>query len=522
MNRFKKFIFNGLLLTSVSLLMRGVGVSFNVYISNTVGAEAMGLFTLISTVYGFAITLATSGINLATTRLVSEALGEISSAGIRIKNGKTPSVRAVMRKCVAYSLFFSILSALALFIGAPAISHDILRDERCLSSLRLLAISLPPLSISSALSGYFTAVRRVYKNALTQVLEQMVKILSCTALLTRFFANDAESACLCVVAGGVIAELLSFVLQGILYLCEKRDDSTSSIPAKERFIKSRLLGIALPVAFSAYLRSALITIEHILIPWGLEQSGASRSRSLAAYGTVHSMVFPLIFFPSAILSSFAGLLVPEVSQAVAEDKSNDIKRIASNVFETALFFAIGAAGIISCFAYELGNTLYPDTNAGIYIRMIAPLIPIMYLDTATDAILKGLGQQVYSMGVNIVDSLLSVILVIFLLPRFGIEGYIMTVYFTELINATLSITRLLIVVDFKPRVTQIVFKPLICIVTSGVVVSHITPPSFISSSGVLLVLHIVLASAIYLSMLFLLGSLKIKKLRKGLKLIINK
>ena len=522
MNRFKKFIFNGLLLTAVSLLMRGVGVSFNVYISNTVGAEAMGLFTLISTVYGFAITFATSGINLAATRLVSESLGEISSAGIRIKNGKTASVRAVMRKCIAYSLFFSILSASALFIGAPAISHDILRDGRCLSSLQLLAISLPPLSISSALSGYFTAVRRVYKNAITQVFEQMVKILCSAALLTRFFANDAESACLCVVAGGVIAELLSFALQGILYLCEKRDYSTSSVPAKEKLIKSRLLCIALPVAFSAYLRSALITIEHILIPWGLERSGASRSRSLAAYGTVHSMVFPLIFFPSAILSSFAGLLVPEVSQAAAEDKSRDIERIVSNVFETSLFFAIGAAGIISCFAYELGNTIYPDTDAGRYIRMIAPLIPVMYLDTATDALLKGLGQQVYSMGVNIVDSLLSVILVIVLLPKFGIEGYVMTVYFTELINATLSITRLLLVTHFKPRVMQIVLKPLACVVTSGVIVSYVSPLSFISSAGVELTLHILLASAIYISMLLLLGSLKVKKLKKGLKLIINK
>ena len=523
MNRFKKFILNGLLLTSVSLLMRGVGVCFNVYISNTVGAEAMGLFTLISTVYGFAITLATSGVNLAATRLVSEALGEISSAGIRIKNGKTASVRAVMRKCVAYSLFFSLLSASALFICTPAISRSILRDERTISSLRLLAISLPPISISSALGGYFTAVRRVYKNATVQVLEQMVKIFSCSALLVRFFANDAESACLCVVAGGVIAELCSFAVQAVLYLCERKDDSTSSVPAKGKLIKSKLLGIALPVAFSAYLRSALITVEHILIPWGLERSGASRSRSLAAYGTVHSMVFPLIFFPSAILSSFAGLLVPEVSQAVAEKKQTDIKRITSNVFEIALLFSIGAAGLISCFAYELGNTVYPDTDAGRYIRMIAPLIPVMYLDTATDAMLKGLGQQVYSMGVNIVDSLLSVILVIFLLPRFGIEGYIMTVYCTELINATLSITRLLSVTDIKPRITDLIIKPLICVVISGAVVARLAPLNLsLLSDKAQTVAHMILAAAIYLSLLLLLGSLKIKKLKKGLKLIGNK
>ena len=523
MNRFKKFIFNGLLLTAVSFIMRGVGVWFNVYISNAVGAEAMGLFTLTTTVYGFAITLATSGINLATTRLVAEALGETSSEKPRTNYRKTHAVRAVMKRCIAYSLFFSILSATALFLSAPAISRSILRDERALASLKLLSLSLPPISVSSSLSGYFTAVRRVYKNAINQILEQIIKIIVCSSLLARFFANDAKSACLCIVAGGVIAELFSFLLNVTLYLCEKKADASIDLRKKEGSRQSRLLGIALPVAFSAYLRSALITVEHILIPWGLEKSGASRSRSLAAYGTLQSMVFPLIFFPSAILSSFAGLIVPEISQAAAEGRQCEIKRIASNVFESSLLFAIGAAGIISCLAYELGNTVYPNTDAGSYIKMIAPLIPVMYIDTATDAILKGLGEQLYSMGVNIVDSLLSVVLVIFLLPRFGIEGYIMTVYFTELINATLSITRLLLVTEIKPRLMQIVFKPLLSAIASGFAINLLSPLySRLTSDATLLTLLVALAATVYLSALLLLGSLKIKKLKKGLKLIINK
>lgn len=522
MNRFKKFIINGLMLTAVSLVMRTVGVSFNVYISNTVGAEAMGLFTLISTVYGFAITLATSGINLATTRLVSEALGELSSSGIRINTGKTPSVRRVMIQAIAYCLFFSSLASCLLFLSAPSISVNILKDARCISSLRVLAITLPPISISSALSGYFTAVRRVYKNALTQVCEQIIKIFLCVLLLTFFFANDAESACVCISAGGAVAEILSFILQGILYIFEKSDplSAAASLPSKKT-VKRKLRGIALPVAFSAYLRSGLITIEHILIPWGLERSGASRTRSLAAYGTIHSMVFPVVFFPSALLSSFAGLLVPELAQAKAERKTDDIDRIVSNVFETSLIFSIGTAGIMIFFAYELGNMIYPETDAGIYIKMIAPLIPVMYLDTAVDAMLKGLGEQVYSMGVNIVDSLLSVILVALLLPAFGINGYIITVYFTELTNATLSITRLLTVSQIKPKVFMRVIKPLASIILASIAVKYIAliPLFNIISGAALSISHIALTAAIYISLLLVFGSLRGKKIKKAVKLL---
>lgn len=521
MNRFKQFIFNGILLTATSLAMRGIGVSFNVYISNKVGAEAMGLFTLISTVYGFAITLATSGINLASTRLVSEAMGELSTAGIRTVCGKTPAVRTVMKKCLLYSLFFGSLSSVLLYLLSPALSLTLLNDSRCIFSLRLLSLTLVPISLSSALSGYFTAVRRVYKNAATQVIEQLIKIFLCVFLLTFFFANDVESACICVVLGGVIAELLSFLFQAIIYLAERKQGSKDSISPDGRLVRKRLLGIALPVAFSAYLRSGLITVEHILIPWGLERSGASRSHSLAAYGTLHSMVFPIIFFPSAILSSFAGLLVPEIAEARAAGRKDAIERIISNVFETALIFAIGTAGIMMCFSYELGNIIYPASDAGKYIRMIAPLIPVMYLDTAVDATLKGLGEQVYSMGVNIVDSLLSVILVVILLPALGIEGYIITVYFTEIINAALSITRLLVVSEFKPKIAKRVFVPLFCIVISSTAVKYISmlPLFDILTGAPQLIIHIIMSALLYLLLLTLLGALKPSKLKRGFTLL---
>ena len=522
MNRFKKFVLNGLMLTAVSLVMRAVGVCFNVYISNTVGAEAMGLFTLISTVYGFGITLATSGINLAATRLVSESLGEISSWGIKINNGKTPQVRAALASCVRYSLFFGLLSAFLLFFTAAPISNNILKDARCISSLRLLAFTLPPIALSSALGGYFSAVRRVYKNALTQILEQFIKIVICSLLLSFFFADDVESACLCVVAGGAVAEILSFLFQLLCYLLEKEDPVSyeRKIPSRS-LIGHKLRSIALPVAFSAYLRSGLITIEHILIPWGLEKSGSSRAASLAAYGTLQSMVFPVVFFPSAILSSFAGLLVPEISQAIAEKKKTDLDRIISNVFECALIFSIGTAGIMMFFSHELGSVIYPDTDAGIYIRMIAPLIPIMYLDTAVDAMLKGLGQQVYSMWVNIADSSLSVLLVFLLLPRLGIYGYIVTIYFTELLNATLSVTRLLVVSDIKPMVARRVAVPLVCIVISCVTVKYLSalPIFAVLPCVVSLVANILLTLFIYLSLLTLLGSIRPQKLRRGIKLI---
>ena len=96
--------------------------------------------------------------------------------------------------------------------------------------------------------------------------------------------------------------------------------------------------------------------------------------------------------------------------------------------------------------------------------MIAPLVPVMYLDSVTDAMLKGLGEQVYSMNVNIVDAMLSVVCVILLLPKFGIIGYVITIYLTEIINASLSIIKLISITGMRTNIRKWVFAPLLSVV----------------------------------------------------------
>ena len=92
----EKFFLNGLLLTAVGLAVRSVTLLFNSMISGKIGAEGIGLFTLIGTVYGFAVTFATSGISLTVTKLVSEAVGE----------GREREVPAILKSAVFYSLIF--------------------------------------------------------------------------------------------------------------------------------------------------------------------------------------------------------------------------------------------------------------------------------------------------------------------------------------------------------------------------------------------------------------------------------
>ena len=217
---------------------------------------------------------------------------------------------------------------------------------------------------------------------------------------------------------------------------------------------------ALPLAFSAYVRSFLLNVEHILIPRKLRESGESSAEAYAHYGILHGMALPLVTFPMSPLSSFAGLLVPEFAEDLSAGRSERINRVASKAINTTLAYAVISAVFLFVFAEELGYIVYKSYDAGYYISTLALVVPIMYLDHVTDSILKGIGEQVFSMWVNISDSLLSVILVWFLIPRMGIMGYAVVIVIMEAFNFALSFYRLRRKISFEMKFGSAMLIPL--------------------------------------------------------------
>lgn len=454
MRKSRSFIYNAFVLLSVTLIMRTVGMYFNVYLSNRIGAEAMGVYSLISSVYGFGITLATSGINLATTRLISEAVG--GDAPLRR--------RSIMRACFGYAMVFSCIAAAALLALSDIAASRWLNDVRCRRPLAILALSLPPIALSSCLGGYFTARRQVVRSSVTVFTEQAVRISMTVILLTQLLPGGIEYACIALALGALTAEFTSALLRCIIYLFTAKADRPT-FRASSAPVLRPLLAISLPVALSSYVRSGLLTLEHALIPTKLRQYGSSVTESLTLYGSLHGMAMPVVLFPALFITSFAGLLVPELAEARSRGDDPHVTRIINTTLRLSGMFAVGVCGIMLCFARPLGRLLYPASpEAGMFIAWMAPLIPIMYLDTMTDVMLKGLGEQLYSMVVNIIDALLSVILVIVLLPQMGIYGYVLVIYICELVNFSLSIGRLIRVRRLKPDIMNRVIKPLLAIV----------------------------------------------------------
>lgn len=496
------------------MFMRAVAVGFQVYLAGVIGAAGIGLFQLIISAQLLALTVAISGIRFATTRLISEELGL----------ERPENVPQVMRRCITHAVLFGTLAGGCLFGGAGWIGTVWIGDGRTVLSLRILALSLPFVASTAAMSGYFVAVSRVIKSASVQVGEHLMRVAVVVLLLTLYRPDDLEMAAALIVIGGVAAEMLSALILFGIFLHDKRRhiegvrDNMGIVPHKKvdgQRLTRRLLGISMPLAVSTYARSALNTLQHMLIPRGLRRSGAGSDEALASYGMVHGMALPVILFPSAMFYAIAELMIPELTAAQVAGRAERISYLASKLLRFSLYLSIGLAGLFLAFSHELGLAIYPDTpDVGPYVRILALLMPVMFLDAITDGMLKGLGQQVYSMGVNIADSLLSVILVWVLLPIFGVGGFLFMVYFTECFNFLLSLRRIAQMTTIRFAISDLL-KPLLSILAATQAV-----PLFLrmfgltlSPSAPSLTVHFALTGALYLGLLFALGCITKQDLR---------
>jgi stage V sporulation protein B len=424
-------LLNTALLTATSLLMRGVAMVFQVWLSKRIGAAGIGLFQLIMSVASLAATFAISGIRFAATRLISMELGAGSGRG----------ARAAIKRCLVYAVCFGTAAGAVLYLGAPTIGYRWIGDARTVLSLRVLSLSLPCFAMTAVLSGYFTAVCRVAKSASAQIAEQVIRIAVIIVALTASAHMSLEMSCAVIVAGGVAGEIAAFVMLFVLYKFDQR--RIPNVGGTAEGVTRRMFGIALPLAVSAYARTALTTLQNLLVPRGFRKSGASSENALADYGMITGMVFPIITFPQAFFSALSEMIVPELTDAEVRGDTTRIKMLMKRTLTYGLLFSTLVMVLLIGFSDFLGNAIYNSAQAGRYIRQLAWIVPVMYTDSVTDGMLRGLGLQVYSMGVNIADSAVSVVLVWFLLPRYGVAGYVFVVYFSEIFNFVLSIGRLI-------------------------------------------------------------------------------
>lgn len=419
----KHFLLKGtFILTVVGILTRVMGFFYRIFLSRSFPAEEIGLYQLIFPVYTLAYAATSAGIETALARLVAASSAKKQSA----------KAYSYLKAALLCSLFLSICCLFLLQKNAVFLTTVILGDPRCASLIFLIAYALPFAALHSCSCGYFLGLKQIRLPALSQLFEQLVRIFFVIFLYTAdahtAFTPSVAIAVLGIVGGEIAAAFLCIHKLRIAGqpLSPHRKPALSAVPP--------LLFSALPLTASRVLLNLFQSLEAISIPLALQKYGMSISASLSTYGILTGIALPCILFPSALTNSISTMLLPEVASMPDSQKKHALPQLLRKVIFFCLF--LGFACLLFFFTASgfISRRIFHTPEAGNYILTLAFICPFLYSNTALISVLNGLDLAGKTFLINLFTLAVRICGVLFLIPQFGILGYLWALLASQLLT----------------------------------------------------------------------------------------
>ena len=410
------------ILTAAGILTRLIGFLYRIYLSRLFGEEGMGIYQLLSPVLSLSFSLTAAGYQTAISKLVAE----------QAATQKTPALKPLWLG-LAVSLPLSLLCNAVLFLFADPIALNLLREPRTASMLRILSFSVPLSAVHSCINGYFYGIKKAGIPAGAQLLEQITRV-GCVYIVSGHILSLGKTPSISVaVLGLTVGEFFSMIMT----IAASRphaghpDGSGRALsgikqpdPSATGLLLGKILAMALPLTANRIVLNFLQSIESVSIPSQLKLYGYDNVTALSVYGVLTGMAMPFIFFPNALTSSVAVLLLPIISENYALGRMDAVRKATYRTVKYCGLMGFGCMCVFVLLGNWAGSTLFDSPLAGYFIRTLGFICPFLYLDTTLSSILQGLGLAGHIFTMNVVCLLIRLGFVFLAVPRYGITGYL--------------------------------------------------------------------------------------------------
>ena len=189
------------------------------------------------------------------------------------------------------------------------------------------------------------------------------------------------------------------------------------------------------------------TANELLVPAALLRYSKSTEEALSCYGCFEAIIMPAVFFPSAVLTSLSGIIIPEAALANrCEDKEIRrcrLCRLTDSVFEKSFTYAFFIAALFFFCGKWAGRVLCPsDAMVGDSLVILAPVIPFIYLEIVLEGLLKGMGRQNFSTVNSLCEYAVRIACVMIFVSKAGFGGVLISYYASNVIS---NIARIIVV-----------------------------------------------------------------------------
>lgn len=451
----KQSIIKGtLILTIGGLISRILGFINRIYLSNLIGAEGMGLYQLVFPIYMICYTICCSGLFTAISRLTAEENAKGSKA----------NVKKMLIVATSISMTLALALTALLFIFSKFVSIYMIHEPRIENCLRIIALSIPFTALASSIKGYFYGINKPTLPAVSQIVEQIVRITFIFLMSATFLNKGLSYACTIAVIGMVLGEISSCLLVSVFYHNNAKKVLLKKASCTYRYFYKKIRNIALPLTTNRLVTTALSSFETILIPSQLRAFGYTHSYAMSIFGTLTGMALPLIFFPTVVTTSASLVLLPAVSEAHAKKQKTTIKTIVSKTIKFSLLIGIVFAFFFFAFGNNVGTIVYGESYVGTLLVSLSLLCPFLYLQTTLGSLLNGIDKHMITFRNSIIGLAMRIAFIYLFVPTYGIQGYLIGLIVSLVVVGVLDIYYLVKATGLYFNVFTYVLLPVFCCV----------------------------------------------------------
>ena len=461
---YAKQFFSGVAVLALStFIVKIIGLFYKIPMMAYLGAEGMGYFNSAYEIYSLFFVIATTGIPIAISILVSEN---------KIQR-KIENIKKIFRISLITLGVLGLIGTVLMGVFHKQFATLINNDAAALS---ILAISptILLICISSAIRGYFQGNQIMMPTAVSQIIEALGKLLlglgfAIIALNKGYSMAEVASFAVLGLTVGVLISLLYLILYKLFYRVKHlKTESISLVVESSSQIFKQLLSIAIPITLSSTILSLNKVIDMTMILGRLNAIGYTQRAANAIYVSYSTMAVSIYNLPSTLITAISLPLVPMLASAIeTSDRAKEKSVIASSLKLTALISFPAGLGI-SVFSKQILSLLFASQTEE--IEYTAPLLSLLGISiflssmiTITNAILqayKQVNKPIISMICGVLVKL-ALAFVLIGIPGINIYGAPISTFFSTVVIVAINLYFIIKYSGKISAVSKLFIKPFI-------------------------------------------------------------
>ncbi len=451
----KSLFKNVFLITAFTLLTRALGFIFRIFLSRTIGAEALGLYQVALSVFMVLLTVVSSGFTLIISRM---------TASYRVGANKK-AVGSLVTTAVIIGVVVSVLLC-GIILVFRNLFDNLFTDQNCMNILIILLPSLIFSAIYSVFRGAMWGNNNYFGLCVSELLEQVVKIVICVLVLAS--GMTALSAAMSVAWSFTLSCFVSAFFVVLLYIIY---GGKMGRPTK---IYKNLIRQSAPITAVRVISSFTQPLVALILPAQLVLAGFTSNQAMGLYGIAMGMTFPLLFLPTSLIGSLATVLVPDISMALVQNDSRHIETRVKSSITFAMFVSFLIVPIFVAIGDKLGLFLYGEVLSGTLLQLSAWLMVPMGITNITSAILNSVGLEVKSFVNYLIGGIVMFSCILFLTRHIGINALILGMGMSTVISSTLNILMLKKKLGVKVAIMKNLLLLTLCALPSVAITSFLS------------------------------------------------